>query len=300
MIEFFPEPLRQSIHSHLHQDILYRIPFLRHLKSAMRHDIMIKLYTCMQPETYPKDFKLATRHDIPNRCFVLAQGSVDVMLYDGANVSTHHVGDHFGALCLVSEDFAYLIDGGVPVEYRAMTRVVFLTLKKQVFASVIKQFDAGSNDSVQKEVTMMRLEMKRVRRCQQIYWKTFDWHDNPQRLMLLQRWWSLVERLICLLGRKMSKKHGNQKVSDLRKASADSAYDIFYIADKLKMIAQTSHRNINTVQGNPEKTLDKDTAQEREEKFQVEEVDDNSIHFVVSNIYTVESCHTEEEGADDN
>ena len=103
--------------THLHQNVLYRISFLRKLQSEDRHDFLLSMFSSMKPQTSPQNVLLAARDATPDRLFILVQGCVDVMLYDGSTVGTLYSGDHFGSLALVSQDSCYLTDAGVPVEF---------------------------------------------------------------------------------------------------------------------------------------------------------------------------------------
>jgi hypothetical protein len=58
----------RTVHSHLHQDVLDRVPFLSKLSSSLSHDLMLTLFSKMRPETFPKDQFIITRHAPANRC----------------------------------------------------------------------------------------------------------------------------------------------------------------------------------------------------------------------------------------
>jgi len=133
IVAYVPEALRRPLHTHLHNGLLYRIPWLRDLTSPLAADLLLSLFVSMTLRTFLPGLSIVSRRSPVDRCFFVMHGSVDVVLYDGSTVSTIHAGEHFGALALLSQDTCYLTDAGVPVEYFSKSRAVCLTLRCEKF-----------------------------------------------------------------------------------------------------------------------------------------------------------------------
>ena len=131
----------------------------------------------------------------------------------------------------------------MPVEYKAKSRVVCLTLLKTTFESVVRQFP----DEIQKEVTLIGKYVKRMRNTQRKYWMHFKWKDRPRRLVCLQRWWSMMEKIKSLEPILIDTSVPGKSIftpgslRSMRRNKKDAAYDLHHVVKSMTL--QQKHSN---------------------------------------------------------
>jgi hypothetical protein len=76
IIQYVPEALRRYLHAHLHQGLLYRIPWLRDLQSPLSADLLLSLFASMTTRTYLSESLVVSRRSPPDRCYFVVHGSL--------------------------------------------------------------------------------------------------------------------------------------------------------------------------------------------------------------------------------
>jgi CRP-like cAMP-binding protein len=107
-----PPDLRRSLIAHLHKDLLFRVPFLRALRSLRREDLLVDLFACMEPMTFCKGLPVATRTSKADKLLAISHGYLNMVLYDvgviknveGITISTLNPGDMIGQGSLLGDE----------------------------------------------------------------------------------------------------------------------------------------------------------------------------------------------------
>ena len=86
VIMYIPEQMRPALIEHLHKNAsLFRIPFVRDLRSKDTKDFVHSLFASMTPYTALPGTLLINRFSKPDRLHILVQGSLNVKLYDASS-----------------------------------------------------------------------------------------------------------------------------------------------------------------------------------------------------------------------
>lgn len=154
-VRHVPEVLRRSLVSHLHGDVLYKIPFLRHMSSNYREDLLVDLFARMQPVTFPPGFAIANAAMDSDRLYLLKYGIVKMSLPDGSTLGTLNPGDFFGENGLLGEA-TWRNSAGMTVEYHALAPVWCMVLSRQIFVEVVDEYPTCVHEDIAAEIKKLR------------------------------------------------------------------------------------------------------------------------------------------------
>ena len=191
ILDRVPTMLQRSLHSHLHQDLLLRIPCLFSIQSFHRYDLMIDLFSAMTPTSYPAGIPVATRQCSCHKLSVLTGGTVLAVSYEGEHLSLLRSRDFFGEYGLLNVDQRYRMANGLPCEYFANSMVTFLELDRVEFDHALAEFP----EEVQSEFEEVRCTLQEIRTSQSLTRASM----KNRELIVWTKWIGLVFKSLAML-----------------------------------------------------------------------------------------------------
>jgi CRP-like cAMP-binding protein len=191
-LDHVPMVLRRLLFSHMHRDILYKVPFLVDIQSFHKDEFLVDLYSRFQPMTMPGNMPFSLPGRMADGLHYIVKGSVHAEI-EGRLVSSLNPGDIFGSdLVLFDEEqrqeFGHFFNlAGMPCEIYSDSHVHCLCLTASDFEDAVRSYPRELRGEI--EICKAFLG-KRMRKT----WETIT-NMGATEMIMHARWWVLLQKI---------------------------------------------------------------------------------------------------------
>jgi len=146
----FPEALQRQLATHLHRNMLVKIPVFRDIVSPYRENFLVDLYMKMRCKTFCELYPVALKGHLADHLCVITHGQIRAAVsIQSTTISTLNPGDFFGENSLFGKDQTWMTSWGVEADFYAMSFCMCLTLNRDDFEEVMESYPIELQQEVQ-------------------------------------------------------------------------------------------------------------------------------------------------------
>ena len=192
-----PMVLRRLLYSQMHRGILSKVPFLDKLQSFHKDELLVDLYSKLQPMTHPKLLPFSLPGRPPEHLYYIVTGSVHTEI-QGHLVSTLSTGDFFGVDCILFDQEQHHLNAnsfhlhGVPCDVFSDSHVHCLTLSAHDFFETLDAYPDELSEELAETRKKLESSMHKTARATSAM--------SAPEIVNHARWWSLMHKVFRLSG----------------------------------------------------------------------------------------------------